>query len=374
MPISADSIKRRASINSLLITLSIVTAVLAGLPLAAGIFSETFGDGASGSTAFAAAPSGHYAVFARSDADSDEILVAPASDPTDVMSLAVIERLPGYASRGAVSPDGEKLALVAVDGGAPSQPGASLLVLDLSSGDLRRVAAGIDQLQTPTWTADSSAVIATRGGDTAPGEVTVIRADAGANGETVVRSYPDVLGVYPIGMDPDGELVSVVVDTDGSHAYRDGDRVITLSRYISRDWQLSPDGSTIAFIETNLEEGVRYLPRSVNIDGSAAIQGQVLSSDVQALGVAWNPAATGGPAFGYEPGGPTPENDGVFAQTLNGGFDVPLGYSNDGSALAIQHWSGDSFANPGEPRFEILSDGERAVLTEATRFFGWSER
>ena len=70
-------------------------------------------------------------------------------------------------------------------------------------------------------------------------------------------------------------------------------------------------------------------------------------ADVPALGAAWNPV-TGSVEFGIEPGG---ASEGVSVQALrdSAGFDVPLGFAPDGSALAVTHWSGEDFTRPGAP-------------------------
>lgn len=370
MSISTAAVRRRLTFNTILVTLSIVTAVLAGLPLFAGIANETFGDGTGASTPFATAAPGQYAVFTTAHDTSDEIRVAPAEDPAAAITIASVDHLPGFISRGAVSPDGTRLALVTVDAGRVTAPGASLLVLDLESGDLTRAAIDIDHTQTPVWTPDSDAVIVTRGGDAESGDITVHRIDASADGETPLHSHAGVLGAYPVGYDGDGRLVSVVIDGNGSHIYRDGDHVTTISDNITRDWTLSPGGDELAYIETDTGQGTRYLPHTVSLDDGAGVLAQSLAPDNEALGSAWSPA---GAEFGHEPPVAS-DSDSAFAQTLDSGFDVPLAYSPDGAHVAVEHWTGSSFSDPGTVSFEIVSADTRQPLPDATRFYGWSER
>ena len=104
---------------------------------------------------------------------------------------------------------------------------------------------------------------------------------------------------------------------------------------------LSPDRTQLAFVEANLSQGLRYLPRVVTIAGGGVSAAAVLPAR-QALGATWPPAGAV-PQFGLEPSG---TRGGVSAQS-GSGFDVPLGYSRDGSALAVRHWSGASFAEAG---------------------------
>ena len=375
MAVSTGKLRRRIRLNAVLVGVSIVTALLAGLPIAAAILDSALGNGPRTATAFASAPGGHYAVYTNAGVDADEIVVAPSENPSDAMVVATIERLPGYTSRGTVSPDGKKLALVTVDSGTPSQPVASLQVLNLETGELTRAASEIDHLQTPLWTADSKGVLVTRGGDNAPGAVTVYRADSAGDGESLVRRHEAVLGVYPVAFDPEGRLVTVVIDGEGSHVFRDGTQVRSISPYITRDWDLSPDGTALAFVETNLADGTRYLPKVAGLDAGSHAMAQSVASGVQALGAAWAPGDSQGPAFGYEPSAPAGASGGVLAQTLGeDGFDVPLAYSNDGSALAVQHWTGSEFSRPGQASIEIVTGDGRAALPDATRFYGWAAR
>jgi len=181
------------------------------------------------------------------------------------------------------------------------------------------------------------------------------------------------LGVFPVGFEPSGPLIAVVIDGRGSTVTRDGKDILSLGPTITRDWQLSPDGAQLAYVEANVENGLRYLARSASLSGGASVQAQSLSADVTALGVAWEPR-TGRPTFGVEPG---QELGSVTAQALKadaGGFDVPLAYAPDGSSLAVMRWSGESFREPGTPKLELVDASGRTGIDEYTRFLGWARR
>ena len=124
---------QRRHASSWLIAIAVFAAVVALLPVVAGII---VGGPASPRTArvLASAPSGLYLVFSRSEEREDVILAAPAGNPSDVREIARIEHLPGYAAHGAVSPDGARLALVTADAGTRGHPGASLIVVTLATG------------------------------------------------------------------------------------------------------------------------------------------------------------------------------------------------------------------------------------------------
>lgn len=376
MAVQTRSFTKRFNVNGALVALSVVGMLLAGLPIAAAVVSGLTGQGSGPATAYASAPAGQYAVVAQSGLSADTIFIAPVNDPSAVMEIATVPHLDGFYTRGAVSPDGRLLSLIVVDGGTPVAPTASLVVINLETGGSRVVAAQVDTLQSPVWSPDSTFVVATRGGDSAPGTITVLSIPATGSGETAIQTMSGVLGVYPVGYDSIGRLVTVVIDGDGSTVYRDGAHAVHLGNAITRDWELNADGTAIAFVETNLDAGARYLPRVVELEGAnAAVTAQALALDTgaQALGSAWRPGAVQ-PEFGVEPNSPL--QGGVSAQTLagSGGFDVPLGYSRDGRYLAVQHWNGDSFSRPGDVSIEIVSEEGRVVLDSATEFLGWAAR
>lgn len=370
----------RGSIAGWLIIGAIIVALMAILPIVFAIF----GAGATPAvtrTAFATAPQGTYAVVARSEEAADVVSVVLASNPSDAIEVGRVPHLPGYSSTGAVAPSGRQLALVAADGGSQAKPRSSVLHLDLESGNLLRIALDVDYLLTPVWRPDGQAVIATRTlqDEESPfATVTLISARVDASGEEEVARFENVLGVYPVGFDPSGQLISVVIDGDGSTAYRGTTAVAHLSEHITRDWQLSPDGTQLAFIETNLDSGLRYIAGYASLDspGRSGAARAMASGQGQQAGVAWKPGDRV-PTFGPEPGSQaTIGGAPIKALTASGkGMDIPMSYAPNGELLVVTNLSGDSFTNPGRPELQVIAaSGERYALTGYTRFFGWSAR
>jgi hypothetical protein len=363
---------RRAQIPYWLILATLFATVVAVMPIVAAIVGGVSTPGAP-KTAFATGAPGTYVVVARAERDYDIISVAPLGNLAAVSEIARVPHLPGYASTGAVSPDGRRLALVTADAGSVAFPGASLLVLELETGGLTRLAIDVDPLQTPVWTADGRALVVTRilPGDRGAATVTFLRVPIDLSGERPIGEATAVLGAYAVGFDPAGRLVSVVIDGRGSTALRDGVQVALLSTQITRDWRLSPDGAQLAFIESDVTGGLQYRARVATLDGSAAggVTAQALSTDGQQLGVAWKPGSAV-PTFGGEP----VARAGVTAQGLVSGFDLPLSYSPDGSALAEEHWSGTSFSDPGRLTLAVQIDAGLVTLNGYSRFFGWAAR
>jgi hypothetical protein len=320
--------------------------------------------------AFATAPAGLYAVFSRSDRATDVIFAVAADGGGGLREIAVVPHLDGFSSLGAVSPDGRTLALVVADGGSPARPTSSLMVVDLSTGSLTRLAAGVDRLQTPLWATDSSSVIVTRTTEGAPlADVMFVRVAADGGGETRLRDVRGALGAYAVGFDQAGGFLAVVIDARGSTLVRNGAEDVPLAPNVTRDWRVSPDGSAIAFIEASTTNGLRYFQRVLPLDAQGA-RAQVGAPTAPALGVAWAPGAAT-PTFGNEPGQGGAGS--ARAQSTSEGFDIPLSYSPDGRLLAVQSWSGRSFDDAGTMRLALVSGSSRTVVP-ATRMYGWAAR
>lgn len=379
MAITIRSRPARGHLQYIFIGATVLAAFAAVLPIAAAILTGVGLQGAA-KTAFASVPSGHYAVVSRPESDYDVIAVTPATGGAPV-EIARVPHLPGFTASGSVSPGGRELALVTVDGGSPTKPEASLLVLDLESGVTRHLVQGVSPLQTALWAPDGRSVVVTReieAGKTRP-DVRFLRVSTGDGAAAELFDVSAPLGAYAIGFDSAGALITVTIDRSGSHLVRDGVEVALLSTEITRDWRLSPDGAQIAFIEANLQGGLRYLARTRRLDGGeiAAVEGQAAGGSTQQLGTAWKPGA-GAVTFGREPGatGRSSEIGTVEAQSASAatGFDVPLEYAPDGSTLSVTHWTGGSFAQPGAASLQLLSGANRAEIPNFTRFYGWATR
>ncbi len=379
MAVSLRTAPRKGQIQNGLIIAAVAAAAAAILPIAIAIIGGV-GPAGQARTAFAGAPAGDYAVVSRTDGGEDVISVVAVADPASPREVARVPHVPGYAANGSVSPDGRQVALVVADQGTQSNPVASLLVLDLESGALTRLSAGVDRLRTAVWTADSKAVVITRAAVTAEGRpaVQVVEVATDGSGERELLRVGNVLGVYPVGFDPQGRLVSVVIDSRGSALVREGQELGVISSQITRDWRLSPDGTQLAFVESDTAGGLQYRGRVVAVDvpeAAGEMAAQALSGGGQQLGVAWQPSG-GAPTFGMEPAHGAASAGGVSAQALEAspGFDVPIAYSPGGDSLAVTHWTGLSFADAGRSSLELVSASGRTDLMGFARFLGWARR
>lgn len=361
---------RRGRLPVWLISLGLAIGILAAVPVAGFAWNSLTADSQSPETPFADAPAGNYVVVARLDDSTAEdiISIVPAGNPAGAMEIIRVPHLDGYLSHGSVSPDGTKLALVVADAGTVGRPGASLMTIDLLTGEAFRLAIAVDVLQEPLWTPDSSAVVVTRtaASESTSTDVTISAIAADLSGEVVVASATGVFGAYPVAFTPEGELVWVSIGGAGSTAYRGAGAGIPLTANFSRDWALSPDGLSLAFVEVLPDGGVRYEGRIANLD-PAAIGGSSVAAtgDEQANGVAWQPG-TAVPVFGTVAG--------IGAAGVDGGtgIDVPLAWAPDGSALAVQSWSGSTFDEPGAPVLAVASASGEVPLDGYLAFYGWA--
>lgn len=382
MAVSLRAAPRRGQLQNVLIGAALAAAAIAVLPI---VFAVAGGGAVPRPrTAFASAPSGQYAVVSRTEGDTDVIAVAPSWDPANVTEIARVRHLNGFSTIGAVAPGGRQVALVTPDGGASSQPTASVTLIDLDTGEQSRLASGFDAQAAPLWTPDGGAIVASRVSPAANGVATVkfVRLTPGGT-EAPLRAFTNVLGAYGVGFDAKGAFLAVVIDQRGSTLYRDGDVLVPLSTQITRDWRLSPEGTQVAFIEANLDGGLHYQARTVRLDGSAEgfVAAQALGSGGQELGVAWKPGAASA-TFGSDTpasqsqalsAAAVPSASGGDAVTGGAGFDVPMAYSTDGSVLAVTHWSGASFTEAGRPSLQVVgADGTRATISGFGGFLGWA--
>ncbi|GBD22573.1 hypothetical protein HRbin29_00209 [bacterium HR29] len=315
---------------------------------------------ALGSPALLPSDAGPYLIGLQPGEAADRIVAIGEGGTGAAIEVAVLPHLPGFSARGAVSPDGRYLAAVVATSGTAAQPSAELLLVDLWNGRVRSLLGGLPYLQDPVWANDSRSVAVTR--EPFLGTVEVIRVGLGG-GQTLLVERDGVLGIYPVGFAPDGTLYSVLLDARGSTLLRGAEEVRLLTGGLTRDWTLSPDGRELAFVAL---EGGKYLGRVVPVEpGVAAAQAAAFADGRQRLAPVWDPA-TGRVLFAEEPAA----GGGAFAQST-GGIDRPLAYAPDGSALAVEHWDGSSFAAPGRPEVQVIRGGERLPVA-VTRVFGWS--
>lgn len=327
-------------------------------------------------------------VYSELGPDADTLWAASPDDPTDRTQLGRVEHAPGYGITPALSPDGAHVAYNAlpIAGGAPE-----LWLLDVESGESERLLAGVDLPSAPVWSPAGDAVVVRRSGQASEGDaVHVALLRVGLDGaSTTVAAHDEAL--YPIEFSPDGAwLYYASVSGAGSDLWRApgsggaAEQVAHLSDGISRDWDLSPDGTRLAYL--------------AQTGGNTLFSAQVLDlakGEAQAV-----PKAAGEAQFAsvweadgrlttgrLGAAGGVPQRSSVAGDAITaagvalpaaagGGFDVPISWSPDGASLAARHFAGSSTADPGPSRIELLgTDGARRALSPLSdvTIAGWRE-
>lgn len=356
-------------LSRLIIVLTAAVAAVAIGPIAWGLIAGT-PSASPARTAFATAPAGTYAVVTRSEGATDVIGVVRADQPSQVIEVARVPHLDGFTPVGTASPGGRFVAVVVADAGTPVLPSASLLVVDLETGRVKRLASGMEPGQRPLWSPDGQSVIVSRPGAAgSAGVIDVLRVTL--DGGSRLLWSQTALGVYPVGW-RDGRLLTVAIDERGSTLQADGQDLVHLSTSITRDWAVAPDGEAIAFIEVTTAAGVRYEPRVAWLSGDGVSAQAAAPGAGMSLGATWKPGA--GPIFGDVPGRPGEPTASAQALRAGSGFDIPLAYSPDGSTLIVTHWDGSSFDAPGRPALHLIRGDQRVALEGFGGFLGWVQR
>ncbi len=277
--------------------------------------------------------------------------------------------------RGAASPPGDRLAVLAIPQDGSLQAGtpyAELSVVSVATGERRPLEGRFDPLSTILWSPRGDRVGLVRSlppDGTGRRSSTVVEVPVDTGAETPLASFPSAFEVAPIGYSADGaRLFIVVIDANGSTLWVKRDnklsRAGSLSGGRTRDWSLSPDGARVAYIDVLSASDRAYAGRTFGIATGASTESNEPGNQ---LGVAWRPglqvADFGSPAGSVWHITPAP------AQPV---FVVPLAWSPDGSALAAAIYPiADGRLDASGGSLEIVSPHRRASMEDGARFLGW---
>ena len=325
-------------------------------------------------------------VYTEFAADADALWAADPDDPETRTQLALVPHATNYGIVASLSPDGTRVAYTILPPGtaapAPDAP-AQLWVLDLATGDALLLADGVDLPVAPVWSPDGEAVVVRRSAwsEDAGGEFALLRVALDGATSTLVTS---AAGLFPVDFSPDG---SALYFTSLSETGTDLGRVVIangkaeqvehLSDGFARDWQLSPDGTQLAYLAEAGGAGIAFEARVLDLDGGAA-EAAIARAPVEQFSPIWDP---GGVLTVGRLGG-----DGAAARIAGGaasslpkagaGFDVPLSWSPDGSHLALRAFEGASLSDPGISHVVVMTqDGARRQLSDVSdvTVLGWLE-
>ena len=333
----------------------------------------------------AAAP---LVVYSELGETADTLWAADPDNPTDRTQLARVEHAPGYGITPALSPDGAHVAYTVL---APGAGAPELWLLDIESGESELLLAGADLPAAPVWTPNGDAVVVRRSGAT--GEDAAVHVEllrAGLDGMVTTLAAHDS-ALYPIEFSPDGAwLYYASVSAAGSDLWRApanggaAQQVARLSDGISRDWDLSPDGARLAYL-AQAGGDTLYTAQVLELAAGEA-QAVAKAAGESQFAPVWETggglttgrlgAAGGTPLRASIDGDVITASGATLPGAAGGGFDVPISWSPDGGQLAARHFAGDSTADPGPSRVELLgTDGERRALSTSSdiTIAGWLE-
>jgi Tol biopolymer transport system component len=336
-------------------------------------------------------------VYKEFGSDADVIWLASAAEPQSRERVAKVEHAPNMGISASLSPDGERiayLALPAADGDSALDAQAWLLEVD--SGKTRLLAGDLDGASKPVWSPDGSSIVVRRNGPQAQiGQAAaLLQVDVSDGGETSLMQADDVLELFPIGYSPDGaSLYFAQIVLSGTHfgavAAAGGEPrlLVQASDEPARDWHLSPDGSRVAFLARQPTDD-RIAIRAFVIELAEGAEPQPLSDFSQDLDAGdhfnpvWDPdgqriAVGRTPDDGFSAAALVPLAAGELAEAAPGpdqGFDVPVDWSPAGDYLAVRSFEGSSAAQPGRENLVIIELGKaRHTVAGAgnLEFIGW---
>lgn len=309
-------------------------------------------------------------VFAAFGQTSDLIYVAPATRPDERTVIDTVSHAEGWGiNPGPMYRD--LVAFNAIPAGTPGQRGApaDLWLLNASTRERTRLARDADLLVKPQFTADGRAVLYRR----SDGELqSIVRVDLESQARTVLYEERTAFGVLPMGTDRGGALLFARLSTAGTDVFRKpagGEPKLAFhaSDELARDWQVSPDGRSVAFLaqESNGERVV-YRTQVAMIE-----EGRMLDLQEPATGEQYGPVWTpdgANLAVGQEPMGGASAPVALLSATASPaalaapkqGFDVPFAWSANGTYLAARTFDGKNSTDAGrETAVVIARSGER---------------
>jgi Tol biopolymer transport system component len=330
--------------------------------------------------------------------DSADTIVA--LDPNDVSArttIATIDHAPGYGIFATLSPDGKAIAYTALPSDT-AKPGpdapANTAIVDVN-GDVTPLADDVDLLIAPVWSPDSTSIVVRKNtpAPDAAGSFELLL--LGRDGSRATLTTWSTASVFPIAFAPDGsKLYFAALNNSGTDLYSiapDGTaetKIAHLSDQIARDWQLSPDGATLAYSVIESGGAPAVIAKTLNLStgvASDAVASASLQSGPPSTGIArgeLNPTWTADgkltiASLNLDGGGNATAIDatgGATAITANADrIDLPLDWSPDGNTLAVRAVDGKTPSEASASHVELVHDGARDRVSESAdvQIVGW---
>ncbi len=341
-------------------------------------------------------------VFAAFGQTADLVYVAPATNPEERTIIDTVQHAEGWGiNPGAMS--GNLIAFNVIPTGTPAQRGApsELWLLDAKTKEKTRLARDADLLVKPQFVSGGKAILYRRSvggvttgapastsgapgasGATGPGGIAsdvqaIVRVDIETQARTVLHEEPTAFGILPVGIDGSGALLFARLSNNGTDVFsKRGNGAPTLAFHasdeIARDWQLSPDGKSLAYLAPQPRaERVVNRAQVVSIEAGRPVTLPDADGNGEQYGPTWTPdgadLAVGQEALGADRAAVALLRPGAQPSSLAGpakGFDVPVAWSADRTYLAARTFDGQNSTNAGrETAVVIARSGERYAVS-----------
>jgi len=320
-------------------------------------------------------PSTHSLLYRELGSVSDTIWRFDPTNPDDRQNIATIDHSEGVGIRASVSPQRDAVAYITLPAGRLDEETESQAFVLPIGGSPQMLADGVDLLSTPLWSPDGGSLYLRRNSAAA---ISIVKVDmqGGEESELVSVNRNDVFGLFPIGLSNDSQtLYYAQIASDLSTSFLaygltsgGSSLLVQASPQIARDYDLSADGSRIAFISSG-----RAFIADLDTAIVTAVESDLLSGSEQRQPV-WRP--NGSLALGQLPldNEPSPAvvidpatGQGSTLASPDSGFDAPLEWSPDGQFLAVQTISGTS------AQLTVANQDQRLSIAEGPDFLsiGW---
>ncbi|HYM15761.1 MAG TPA: hypothetical protein VEZ14_09385 [Dehalococcoidia bacterium] len=342
----------------------------------------------SPATPFAAVQQGGHRLLISEFGNTSDHIVAVNPDHTQQRTtIATIDHATGYGVFPVLAPDGKAIAYTALPANvanpAPDTP-ALVAVVD-TQGHAQTLATDVDLLVPPVWAPDSRAVVVRKNTPEPNAAGTFQLLLLGRDGSRTTITTWSTAALFPIAFSPDGsKLYFATLNSAGSDLYSvapDGSaetKLAHLSDDVSRDWKLSPDGTTLAYSVAQGGPKPAIVTRTLNLASGAVADAVAASGPREELNPVWrggeltiasvNPHG-GGDAVAVGGAGQTQSITSHAAS-----IDLPLAWSPDGSKLAVRSVQGASPADAGASHIELVdrTGGRERVSSQAdVLIVGW---
>ena len=337
-------------------------------------------------------PAGELALlYSQFGETEDTLWLAPASQLQEPQIIATIAHAPFWGISASLSPNGRWLAYTVLppnlsDPDEGSSAEAEVWLLPSAGGEPQLLVQGADVRLAPIWSPDSGAFMV-QSIDQQRNSYTMISVNVADKVSSLLLNMEDVASMFPLAYSPTGDSFYVARVGEGStdiFAVSVADasrREIATVDGVARDWQLSPDGERVTFVNQTGEGEWELWVLDLEDGSQFRLEAEGLPTDRELFSPVWR-AGQELITLGTAPGD---DGNGVLNVSLSGGaaeqlpgpeqgFDVPLAWSPQGDLLVVQEFA--EFPVRRRPRLNLIfADGERQRLVLADEaevtFISW---